>query len=75
MSYVQCETNAAFARHCNCERMTIGNWLAGKPQVEALLLFQVADKCGVSPRWLLLGQGEMVKRARQRPLPELMEKA
>lgn len=48
---------AALARKAGCSRMTIGNYLRGKMNVDALTLFAVADALDVSPRWLLTGQG------------------
>lgn len=48
------------AAEVGCTRAVLHNYLKGKNKtIEALLLFEVADKLGVSTRWLLTGQGAM----------------
>ena len=43
----------ALADEIGCTKQTLYNWLKGPATVDAMLLYDVADRCGVSGRWLL----------------------
>lgn len=50
-------TDAQLARDVGASRAVIGQYLNGrKKRPEALLIFAIADRLGVSPRWLLTGK-------------------
>lgn len=51
------------AKEAGCTRAVILNYLAGgKAQIDALLLFDIADKLKVSERWLARNEGTMPPR-------------
>lgn len=46
------------ARLAHCTRAVLLNYLSGKNKtIDALLLFEIADRLGISARWLLTGLG------------------
>lgn len=48
------------AKLVKCTRAALGKYLSGASRgVEALLLFEIAEKLEVSPSWLLKGEGSM----------------
>ena len=54
-----------FARHVSASHGTVGNYEPGgrSEKVDAEYLAEVCRAFGISPRWLLLGEGEMRDRA------------
>jgi transcriptional regulator with XRE-family HTH domain len=56
------------AAKVGCTRAVLHKYLNGNSKtIEALLLFELADKLNVSTHWLLLGQGPMGKATRLSP--------
>ena len=52
----------ALAREVGCTRAVLHKYLNGKSRgIDALLLFDLCDALGVSPRWLARKQGAMAK--------------
>lgn len=51
--------NATLAGYCGCSRQVIGQYLKGKPTIDALLLLKICDELSVTPYWLALNQGDI----------------
>lgn len=50
------------AKAAKCTRQAIYPYLSGgKSQIDSFLLFQIAEACGVSVRWLFHGEGPIGK--------------
>jgi transcriptional regulator with XRE-family HTH domain len=55
-------TQADLHRACKVSRVAVSKWFAGG-DIKAVHLFRIADATGVSPRWLVTGEGP------KKPLP------
>ncbi len=54
------ESVPGLAKAADCTRQAIYPYLTGdKSQIDTFLLFQLAEACNVSVRWLFTGQGPM----------------
>jgi transcriptional regulator with XRE-family HTH domain len=54
-------TSIDFGKVMGVSGSTITNWEAGRAAFPAHQLIKIAKKLGVSPAWLLTGEGEMEK--------------
>jgi transcriptional regulator with XRE-family HTH domain len=52
-------TSIDFGKIMNVAGSTVTNWEAGRAAFPAHQLVHIAKKLGVSPAWLLTGEGEM----------------